>query len=164
MNVKHQEYFADSPSIGLDPASRDEWVLGWIYARSLNIINTRTDEVELEYNKWPARFSTPHLNKWDVWCSTVPMQPPIQSMVFEYSYTRNFELSKEIKQSNFTRYVGMLSWTRYFNLCKKLFFKLLLQLLVILNTRHGNIMWMINNNTMCLPWTTTIKYVIFYQS
>lgn len=25
VNVKHQEYFADSPSAGLDPASRDEW-------------------------------------------------------------------------------------------------------------------------------------------
>ncbi|KAL8521721.1 hypothetical protein ACS0TY_012025 [Phlomoides rotata] len=24
VNVKHQEYFADSPSAGLDPASRDE--------------------------------------------------------------------------------------------------------------------------------------------
>jgi len=24
VNVKHQEYFADSPSIGMDPASRDE--------------------------------------------------------------------------------------------------------------------------------------------
>ena len=38
VNVKHQEYFADSPSIGMDPASRDEWVLDWIYARSLNIL------------------------------------------------------------------------------------------------------------------------------
>ena len=101
---------------------------------------------------------------WDVWCSTVPMQPPIQSMVFEYSYTRSLELSKEIKQSNFTRYVGMLNWTRYFNLCKKLFFKLLLQFLVILNHRHSNIMWMINNTTMCLPWSKTSNYVIFYQS
>lgn len=26
VNVKHQEYFADSPSSGMDPASRDEWV------------------------------------------------------------------------------------------------------------------------------------------
>ena len=25
VNVKHQEYFADSPSSGMDPASRDEW-------------------------------------------------------------------------------------------------------------------------------------------
>lgn len=25
VNVKHQEYFADSPSTGLDPASREEW-------------------------------------------------------------------------------------------------------------------------------------------
>jgi hypothetical protein len=24
VNVKHQEYFADSPSTGMDPASRDE--------------------------------------------------------------------------------------------------------------------------------------------
>jgi hypothetical protein len=24
VNVKHQEYFADSPSTGVDPASRDE--------------------------------------------------------------------------------------------------------------------------------------------
>ena len=78
VNVKHQEYFADSPSIGMDPASRDEWVLGWIYARSLNIINTRTDEVELEYNKWPARFPTPHLNKWDclmLYCSYATTNP-----------------------------------------------------------------------------------------
>lgn len=26
VNVKHQDYFADSPSAGLDPAARDEWV------------------------------------------------------------------------------------------------------------------------------------------
>lgn len=25
VNVKHQDYFADSPSAGLDPASREEW-------------------------------------------------------------------------------------------------------------------------------------------
>ena len=51
---------------------------------------------------------------WDVWCSTVPMQPP-------YSYTRCFELSKEIKQSNFTRYVGMLNWTRYLTYARNYF-------------------------------------------
>lgn len=33
VNVKHQEYFADSPSTGMDPASRDEWALGWIYTQ-----------------------------------------------------------------------------------------------------------------------------------
>ena len=25
VNLKHQEYFADSPTTGMDPASRDEW-------------------------------------------------------------------------------------------------------------------------------------------
>lgn len=29
VNVKHQEYYADSPSTGMDPASRDhEWAEG----------------------------------------------------------------------------------------------------------------------------------------
>lgn len=30
VNVKHQEYYADSPSTGLDPTTRDEWIWIWI--------------------------------------------------------------------------------------------------------------------------------------
>ena len=38
VDVKNQEYFADSTSTVVDPASRDEWALNWISKRRFQVL------------------------------------------------------------------------------------------------------------------------------
>lgn len=63
VNVKHQEYFADNPSTGMDPASKEEWA-----------------EVEVVQHDQVHLFV---ICFWHCWCSSWLLTPCIPFVIWE---------------------------------------------------------------------------------